>query len=159
MRNYQYNESMSPPLQMLMIETLALLGLTGPTQLSQFPYWYHLIAFFVNLIVLTLTLYVAGLVMVGEERTKLSRAFKISFLGTLINSVLNLFFILLPVSLSWEYALSVFRRFLFFIVWLSLIKNFYRTGWLGAFAVAILALVIMIVLELLLIPFLIGLLF
>lgn len=144
---------MLPSLQRFVVATLTPFGFTWPMQLSQFPYWYHLIAFFVNLIVLTVILYVAGLVVVGGERAKFSRAFTVAFLGTVVNFVLNLFFLLLPGSSSWEYALSVFRRFLFFIVWLSLIKNFYKTGWLGAFAVAILALIIMIVLEILLMPF------
>lgn len=135
-----------------------LLSLIWPTQgTQQFPFLGPLIAFFVNLIVLALILYVAGLTVVGGERAKISRAFSIAFLGAFVNFALNVFFILLPLplSLSWEYAF-IFRVILSFIIWLSLIKNFYRTSWLGALAVATLVLV-MVVLELVLRDFLLSL--
>lgn len=149
---------MSPTEKFILI-TLIIFGLILPIQTPlEFPILRSLIVFIVNLIVLTLILYVAGLAVVGGERAKLSNAFAIAFLGTLINFVLALFFNLLalPIVLSLEYML-IFRLLLSFIVWLSLIKNFYKTGWLGALAVAILTGIIMIVLELLLTSFLLAL--
>ena len=103
-------------------------------------------------------IYVAGLVVVGGERAKIVRASAIAFLGTFTNFVLSIFFGLLPLSasLSWE-SIFLFRLLLSFIIWLSLIKNFYKTGWLGAFAVAVLAVIIMVVLELFLTSFLLAL--
>jgi len=157
MRNCGYSGSMMLLTQKFVLATF-LLGLIWPTQGPQpFPFLGPLIAFFVNLIVLALILYVAGLTVVGGERAKISRAFSIAFLGAFVNFALNVFFILLPspLSLSWEHAF-IFRVILSFIIWLSLIKNFYRTSWLGALAVATLVLV-MVVLELVLRDFLLSL--
>jgi len=154
----EYNESMMPLGHKFVLATLALFSLILPAEAPlQFPFWRTLIAFVISLIVLTIILYVAGLVVVGGDRAKLSSAFAITLLGTFVSFVLNMVFtLLLPVSLSWEYVF-IFRAFLSLIVWLSLIKNFYKTGWLGALAVAILTVIIMIVLELLLASLLIAL--
>jgi len=127
------------------------------TQMLQFPFLAPLLVFFVNLIVLTLILHFVGLAVVGEERTKISRAFAIAFFGAFVNFVLTLLFILLPISVvfSWEYTL-VFRVFLSIVVLLALIRSFYKTRWLGAIAVVVLVLV-MLVLELLVKDFLLSL--
>jgi hypothetical protein len=148
---------MIPFVQKFAVTIFILIGLFLPIQTPlEFAFWRALIIFIADLIVLTLTLYVAGLIIVGGERTKLPSAFAIALLGTFVNFALNVVFVLLSINFSWEYML-VFRVLLSFIVWLSLIKNFYKTGWLGAFAVAILALIIMVVLEILLVSFLIAL--
>lgn len=150
---------MTLSVQKFAVIIFAVIGLILPVQITfEFAFWRALLTFIVNLIVLTLILYIAGLAVVGGERTKLSSAFAIALLGTFVNFVLNMLFALLSLSveLPWEYVF-VFRLILSLIVWLSLIKNFYRTGWLGAFAVAILALIIMVVLELVLVPFLVAL--
>ena len=148
----EYNESMMPSMQKFMLVALALFSLILPIQApSQIFFWRTLISFVISLILLTLVLYVAGLVVVGGERARLSNAFSIALLGVFVDFALDIVFrlLLLPLSIPFEYLL-IFRAFLTLLVWLSLIKNFYRTGWLGALAVAILAVIIAVVLELLL---------
>ena len=150
MRTPCYDENMNLSVQGFSVAIFTLLCLISPLQTSlQSAYWPILISFIVNLIVLTFVLFVGGLVVVGRQRAKLSSAFAIALIGAFVNFVLGVFFIVLPVVLVWEYLL-VFRVLLSLIVWLSLIKNFYRTGWLGALMVAILTAIIMVVLELLL---------
>jgi len=158
-RNRGYDESMMLSVQKFALATLALFSLILPIQAPlQFPFWRTLIIFVISLIVLAIILYVAGLVVVGGERAKLSSAFAIALLGVFVDFALSLAFTILqlPVNISLEYLL-IFRAFLTLIVWLTLIKNFYKTGWLGALAVAILAVIIMVVLEILLESLLIAL--
>jgi hypothetical protein len=92
---------------------------------------FSLTLFFINLLVLTIVLYFAGLIVVGKKRALLSDAFIISLLGTVLST---LFLMLIPYR--WV------SLFLFLFVWLLLVKRFYETGWLGAIAVAILAVII-----------------
>jgi hypothetical protein len=145
-------------MQSFLVIISVVLGLMQPNQIPQSSLWSPLMTFLVSLIVLAVIIYVAGLIVVGGERTKIIRAFAIVFLGTFMNFLLTMFFSLAPISasLSWE-SIFLFRLLLSFIIWLSLIKNFYRTGWLGAFAVAVLAVIIMVVLELFLTSFLLAL--
>jgi len=89
-----------------------------------------LVLFFVELLVLTIVLYLAGLIVVGKKRALISDAFTIALLGTVLST---LFVIFLP---NWIAILLII------IVWLILIKRLYETGWLGAIAVGILAIVI-----------------
>ena len=150
-RNRRYNENMMPLMQKFVLAALALFGLILPIQAPLQSFWGNLITFVISLIVLTLVLYIAGLIVVGGERARLSSAFGIALLGVFVNFALNVAFnlLLLPINIPLEYLLLI-RAFLILLVWLSLIKNFYRTGWLGALAVAILAVIIAVVLELLL---------
>ena len=105
------------------------------------PMMFALTAFIVNLIVMTGVFYVAGVIVVGKKRALLSDAFVISLLGTILGSICTLFIPLIGVILS-------------FIVWLLLIRHYYETGWLGALAVAILAVIIYVVVLLILAFFL-----
>jgi hypothetical protein len=92
---------------------------------------FSLALFFVNLIILAIVLYFAGLVVVGKKRALISDAFIISLLGTVLSTV---FFMFIPYNLL-ALALSI-------IVWLLLIKQIYETNWLKAIAVGILAMII-----------------
>lgn len=56
----------------------------------------------------------------------------ISLLGTIIGAICNLFFPVIGIFIS-------------LLVWLVLIRHYYETGWLGAIAVGILAIIIEIV--------------
>ena len=99
---------------------------------------FDLASFIVVLVVMSVVFYIAGLLVVGRKRALLSDAFVISLLGTIVSSVCNQFFDpLIGMALS-------------FLVWLLLIKHYYETGWLGALAVAILAVIVMAVLTFLL---------
>jgi hypothetical protein len=84
-------------------------------------------------------LYLAGLVVAGKRRTLLSDAFLISLLGSVLSTV---FFMFIPYRLI-ALALSI-------IVWLLLIKRFYKIGWLGAIAVGLLAVIVFLVVTVLL---------
>lgn len=110
-----------------------------PSQLGQTDLLFSFIVFIVNLIVLTVVFYVAGIVVVGKKKAKFSDAFVISLFGTLAGTILNL---LIP-----QYGVGTI---LSLIIWLLLIRRYYETGWLGALAVAILAVIVMIALGFLL---------
>jgi len=98
----------------------------------------QLFSFIVGLIVLTLVFYIAGRVVVGEKKALLSDAFVISLLGTIVASILGLFL------RQW------IGLILSLVIWLLLIRRYYETGWLGALAVAIMAVIIYIVILILL---------
>jgi len=93
----------------------------------------QLINFVLGLLVLTIVFYIAGRAVVGKKRALFSDAFVISLLGTIVMSIcLNFFGLLVGAILS-------------LIVWLLLVKHYYETGWLGAIAVGIMALIVSIV--------------
>jgi len=100
---------------------------------------FTIVWFFVSLFVLAVVLYLAGLIVVGGKRTLFSDAFIISLLGTVLSTI---FFLFIPYNLL-ALFLSVF-------VWLLLIKRLYKTRWLNAIAVGILAMIIFLALTLLL---------
>jgi hypothetical protein len=97
-----------------------------------------LISFIANLVVLTVVFYIAGIIVVGKKRALLGDAFVISLLGTIVSSICLIFFPpLIGIILS-------------FVVWLLLIRHYYETGWLGALAVGLLAVIVSIVVLLIL---------
>lgn len=108
---------------------------------------FGIVLFLVELLVLAVVLYIAGRVVVGKKRALFSDAFIIALLGTILSGV---FMVFIPYSLL-ALLLSIF-------VWLLLIKRLYETGWLGAIAVGILALIVFAV-VLVLIAFLFGILY
>ncbi len=87
--------------------------------------------FFVELLVLAVLLHFAGLIIVGGRKARFSDAFIIALIGNVLST---LFFAFIP-----YYWIA---SFLSIITWLLLIKNLYETGWLGAIAVGILAILI-----------------
>jgi len=93
---------------------------------------FTVIVFIIDLFVMTIVFYVAGIIVVGKRRALFSDAFVISLLGTVVGNICSLFF---PV-IGWILSL---------IVWLLLIRRYYETGWLGALAVAILAVITYVV--------------
>jgi len=93
---------------------------------------FQIIRFFVDLFVLTFVFYIAGIIVVGRKRALFSDAFVIALLGTIVGSIISFFFPLIGLIFS-------------LLVWLVLIRHYYETGWLGAIAVGILAIIIEIV--------------
>ncbi|MBC7130590.1 hypothetical protein H5T51_05150 [Candidatus Bathyarchaeota archaeon] len=89
--------------------------------------------FIVELLLLTAMLYFAGRIVVGERRALFTDAFIIALLGTILSAAFTAF---IPYGLI-AMLLSVFT-------WLLLIKRLYKTGWLGAIAISILASIIFI---------------
>ena len=100
---------------------------------------FAIVWFFVNLLVLAVVLYLAGLIVVGGKRALFSDAFIISILGTVLSTV---FFLFIPYNLL-ALFLSVF-------VWLLLIKRLYETRWFNAIAIGILAMLIFLAVTVLL---------
>jgi hypothetical protein len=98
-----------------------------------------LVLFLVNLLILAVVLYLAGLVVVGKKRALLTDAFIISLLGTVLSTV---FFMFIPYRLI--------ALLLGIITWLLLIKRLYGTGWVGAIGVGILAIIIFLAVTVLL---------
>lgn len=94
---------------------------------------FSIMLFLVELLVLTVVLYLAGRIVVGGKHTLFSDAFIIALLGTVLSS---LFMAFIPYSFI-ALLLSIF-------IWLLLIKRLFETRWLGAIAVSILAIVIFI---------------
>ena len=104
------------------------LQIPGQTELL-----FTIISFIINLIVMTIVFYVAGVIVVGKRRALFSDAFVISLLGTVVSNICVLFF---P---------PVIGLILSLLIWLLLIRHYYETGWLGALAVAVLAVIISVV--------------
>jgi len=89
------------------------------------------VIFFTNLLILSFVLWIAGLIVVGAKHAKFFHAILLAFVGTI---VVTFFLTLIPIV----------GLFLALIAWLALIKFFYGTGWLGALAVSVLAIIVMI---------------
>jgi len=104
---------------------------------------YWILAFIASIFLITLVLWIVGRSTVGEKKAKLSDAFLITFLGTIISIVFMNF---LP-SLSLIITL---------IAWLGLIKHFFDTGWLGALGIAIVS-TILIAIIIFILSLLVGL--
>lgn len=100
---------------------------------------FALVWFFVELFILAIVLYLAGLIVVGKRRALFSDAFMISLLGTVLSTLFTIF---IPYGLI--------ALFLGVLVWLLLIKRLFETGWLGAIAVGILAIIIFVAILVLL---------
>ena len=106
---------------------------------SHIPEGYRLLFavtdFIVRLLILTVVFYIAGIIVVGKRRALFSDALVISLLGTAVGIICDFFF---P---------SLIGAILSLLVWLLLIRHYYETGWLGALAVGILAVIIAVVMS------------
>jgi hypothetical protein len=129
--------------------------------LSWVVFLYDLIIFVIELLILAVVFYLAGLLVVGEKRALFGDAFAISFYGTLLSS-LFIRFIPQVVRFLFGPRLAFIAQSMGFIIslvgLLLLIKHYYETGWLGGLAVAILAIIVFVVLAfilafLLMLPF------
>jgi hypothetical protein len=89
-------------------------------------------------IVLSPVLWLAGRALVGKEKAKFTDAIWIILLGTLFGSIFSAFFT------------GIIASIVQLIVWLALVKHFFDCGWLMAFAISIVAVIIFIAIALLL---------
>ena len=89
-----------------------------------------LIQIVVGTIILAPVLWLAGRALVGKEKAKFFDAIWIILLGTVIGAVVG------------AYTSGLVAAVIMFIVWLALIKHFFDCGWLMAFAIAIIAVII-----------------
>jgi len=120
------------------------------------------VRFIVNLIVLTIVFYVAGFIVVGKRKAQFLDAFIIALLGSAISTIFMVFLTEIPLlkldggKITMGAGLGLILSFLSYLL---LIRHYYETGWLGALAVAIVAVIVFVVFSaiigaLLLIPFL-----
>ena len=89
-----------------------------------------LIQIVVNIIVLSPLLWFSGRLLVGAEKAKFLDAIWIVVLGTVISTVFNHFFY------------GIIASLILFIILLGLVKHFFDCGWLKAFVIAVLAVII-----------------
>jgi len=112
-----------------------LIGEKGPHIPEEYRLLFAATRFIVSLIILSVVFYIAGIIVVGKRRALFSDAIVISLLGTAVGIVCDFFF---P---------SLIGALLSLFVWLLLIRYYYETGWFGALAVGILAVIIAVVIS------------
>jgi len=89
--------------------------------------------FIIQVLILSVIIYIAGLMVVGGRRATFGDAFKISLLGTVLGG-----FIYAAISLF----VPLVGLIVYILVWLALIKQYFETGWLNALAIGILAIIV-----------------
>lgn len=92
-----------------------------------------LIQVVVNIIVMSPILWLAGRALVGAQKARFVDAIWIVVLGTVISAVFNALFS------------GIIASIILFIILLGLVKHFFDCGWLKAFAIAVLAVIIFVV--------------
>lgn len=97
-----------------------------------------IISIVVGTIIVAPFLWLAGRSLVGKDKAKFFDAIWIVLLGTIINAVIGAF---LP---------GLLAAVIMFIVWLMLIKHFFDCGWVMAFAIALVAVILFIIVTVIL---------
>jgi hypothetical protein len=92
-----------------------------------------LISIIVTVIFVAPVLWLVGRALVGKQKAKFTDAIWIVVLGIVIGAIVGVF-----VS-GWIAALIMF------IIWLALVKHFFDCGWLMAFAISVVAVIIFVV--------------
>jgi hypothetical protein len=107
-----------------------LAGLTAAAIISM------LVVLIISLVIIGGVIYVAGRVVVGGKAT-FGSSVTIALLGIIIGTIVSL---VIPI-IGWFVAL---------LVWLYLIKRFFDTGWLAAFGVAIVSIIVWVIMWIIL---------
>ena len=94
-----------------------------------------LINLIINIIILSPVLWIAGRLLAGKDKAKFTDAIWIVVLGTVIGGILQYLFA------------GIIAAIIVLFIWLALVKHFFDTGWLRAFAIAIVAIIIWIVIA------------
>jgi len=92
-----------------------------------------LIQIVVNVVILSPVLWLAGRALVGAKKAKFLDAVWIVILGTIISTVFNSLFS------------GIIASIILLIILLGLVKHFFDCGWLKAFAISLLAVIIFVV--------------
>ena len=92
-----------------------------------------LISIVVGVIVIVPILWLVGRALVGKQKAKFTDAIWIVVLGIVIGAIVGAFIGVIVAAI------------IMFIIWLALIKHFFDCGWLMAFAIAVVAVIIFIV--------------
>jgi hypothetical protein len=101
-----------------------------------------LVGLLINIVISTIIvapiLWLSGRALVGKEKAKFTDAIWIVLLGNLIGIAIGTFIY------GWLSAIVML------IVWLALIKHFFDCGWLKAFAIALVAVIVFIIVGIIL---------
>lgn len=89
----------------------------------------------VNTVIIGPVLWLAGRALEGKK-AKFTHGLWIAALGTIIGEIFGYFF-----------TGGVISTIIMIIVWLGLIKHFFQTGWIKAFLIAIVAIILFIVIT------------
>jgi hypothetical protein len=92
-----------------------------------------LISVIVNTIIISPVLWLAGRAIVGKDKAKFTDAIWIVILGTVIGTLFSAYFS------------GIIATIILLILWLALVKHFFDCGWLKAFVVSILAVIIFVI--------------
>jgi hypothetical protein len=89
-----------------------------------------LIQIVISTVILSPALWISGRLIAGKDKAKFTDALLIVFLGSIINTVVSAF------------IGNLIATIILLIVWLALIKHFFDCGWIKAFVIAVVAVVI-----------------
>ena len=84
----------------------------------------------VNTIIISPVLWLSGRALVGKQKAKFTDAIWIVILGTVISTFFGAFFS------------GIIATIILLIIWLALVKHFFDCGWLKAFVISVLAVII-----------------
>jgi len=93
--------------------------------------------FIIQVLILSVVIYIAGLMVVGGRRATFGDAFKISLLGTVLGGL---------IYAAISFFVPLVGLIVYILVWLALIKQYFETGWLNALAIGILAIIVALIL-------------
>lgn len=103
---------------------------------------FDLVSFLINVIISTVVLspvlWLSGRAFVGKEKARFTDAIWIVLIGTVLGAIFGAF------------NLGLIGAIIQLILWLGLIKHFFDCGWLKAFAISILAVIIFIIIGVIL---------
>ena len=95
--------------------------------------------FLIQVLILSVVIYIAGLMVVGGRKATFGDAFKISLLGTVLGGL---------ICAAISFFVPLLGLIVYILIWLALIKQYFETGWLNALAIGILAVIVWIALIL-----------
>ncbi len=101
-----------------------------------------LIQIVIGIVVIAPILWLVGRALAGKDKAKFTDAIWIVVLGTIIGAVVG--------ALIGTLLGGLLSAIIMFFVWLGLIKHFFDCGWLKAFAIALVAVVIFVILAIIL---------
>ena len=93
--------------------------------------------FLIQVLILSVVIYLAGLMVVGGRKATFGDAFKISLLGTVLGGL---------IYTAISFFVPLIGLIVYILIWLALIKQYFETGWLNALAIGILAVIVWIAL-------------
>jgi len=93
--------------------------------------------FLIQVLILSVVIYIAGLMVVGGRKATFGDAFKISLLGTVLGGL---------IYAAISFFVPLIGLIVYILIWLALIKQYFEAGWLNALAIGILAVIVWVAL-------------